>query len=208
LFYYFETVYYKGTSSLYSVIKAAHLKKIKVNYIIYDVEATCWNGNHNRQQEIIEIGAIKINGYGELDSSFSSFVRPIIHPILSSFCTELTSISQIDVNRAAGFSEVIEEFMNWIEVDESNYLLCSWGKFDKEMMISDCILHNIDEDWVYDHIDIKQQYQEIKRLRQAKGLRKVVEQEGFEFTGEQHSAIDDAKNLAKIFLKYIDEWMF
>lgn len=179
-----------------------------MNYIIYDVEATCWQGHHNRQQEIIEIGAIKLNGYGEVDSVFSSFVRPILNPMLSSFCKELTSISQVDINQAAQFPVVIEEFMEWIEVDEENYLLCSWGSFDKEIMCTDCILHDIDDDWVYDHIDIKQQYQEIRRLRNPRGLRRVVENEGFEFTGEQHRAIDDAKNLAKVFLKYLDEWMF
>ena len=35
-------------------IKALHLKNKNVNYIVYDVEATCWQGNNNKQQEIIE----------------------------------------------------------------------------------------------------------------------------------------------------------
>lgn len=184
------------------------INRLKVNYIIFDIEATCWQGNSNRQQEIIEIGAIKMNGYGEIDSTFESFVQPVLYPRLSTFCKELTSIDQVDINRAAKFPIVIEEFLDWLEEDDQDFLLCSWGGFDKEILISDCELHDLDDDWVYDHINLKRQYQEIKRLRQAKGLKRVVEKEGFEFTGEHHRAMSDAENLAKIFLKYIDEWMY
>lgn len=179
-----------------------------MNYIIFDVEATCWQGNHHKQQEIIEIGAVKINGYGEAISLFNSFVRPILNPNLSTFCTELTSITQIDVNRAPRFPEVIEDFKDWIEVEEDNYLLCSWGSFDKKILISDCQLHNLEDEWVDSFINLKRQYHEIKGIRHARGMRRVLEKEGFEFTGDQHRGIDDAKNLAKIFLEYIDEWKF
>ena len=59
----------------YRDIQKSNKKPLSVNYIIFDVEATCWQGNSNRQQEIIEIGAIKINGYGEVDSIFGIFQK-------------------------------------------------------------------------------------------------------------------------------------
>ena len=32
-----------------------------MNYIVFDLEATCWNSNVPMQHEIIEIGAVKIH---------------------------------------------------------------------------------------------------------------------------------------------------
>jgi 3'-5' exoribonuclease 1 len=65
-----------------------------VNFIIFDLEATCWAQRDDSQvQEIIEIGALLINRYGEAESTFNSFIKPIVNPFLSDFCTELTNMS-------------------------------------------------------------------------------------------------------------------
>jgi 3'-5' exoribonuclease 1 len=180
-----------------------------LNFIIYDVEATCWEGSpRNRQQEIIEIGAVLIDRYGECRSSFNRFVQPVLNPILSPFCKELTTIEQSDIDRADGFISVVEAFQDWAEIFDEEYLLCSWGTFDKKILISDCELHDIESDWVEHHINIKQQYKEIKRMHRPKGLKSSVKAEGFEFTGTHHRGISDAENLAKLFTKYLDEWRF
>lgn len=180
-----------------------------MNYIIFDLEATCWqNANIDKQQEIIEIGAVRINPYGQVTGRFSRFVRPVLHPLLSSFCQELTSISQNDVNCAATFDKVAPDFQDWIGVfDETDYALCSWGGFDLRMLEQDCKLHNMELDWLDGvHANLKRQYQQMKALRWSLGLKKATEREGFEFTGIHHRAISDAENLAKIFIKHIDAW--
>jgi len=178
-----------------------------LNYIIYDLEATCWRGRPPSDvQEIIEIGAVMVNSYGEVEGAFNQFVRPVVNPRLSMFCQELTSIEQEDVDRAKTFIEVCEEFQDWGLMFDEDYVLCSWGAFDKRMLISDCELHGMEHDWVNPHINLKKQYREIKRLKNARGLRRTVESEGFEFTGIPHRAISDAENLAKVFTKHLDMW--
>lgn len=163
----------------------------------------------SRQQETIEIGAIRINDYGEETGSFEQFVRPLLHPRLSAFCSELTTIEQQQIDRANEFPEVIELFQDWAEIWEEDYLLCSWGSFDRKMLVSDCLLHDLDTDWIEDrHINLKRQYHDIKRLRRPRGLKRSVEKEGFDFTGVHHRGISDAENLAKIFVKYLDMWRF
>jgi inhibitor of KinA sporulation pathway (predicted exonuclease) len=180
-----------------------------MNFIIFDLEATCWQGRPpSMVQEIIEIGAIRINGYGEVEGSFNKFIRPKLNPNLSAFCQELTTIRQEDVDRAKYFPEVVEEFQDWGELFDGDYLLCSWGGFDKRMLIKDCQLHHLDHDWVEPHINLKKQYQEIKRLKKPRGLKKSVEMEGFDFIGIHHRGIDDAENLARIFVKFLDEWRY
>lgn len=180
-----------------------------MNFIIYDLEATCWEGRPpSMTMETIEIGALKVNGYGEVVAQFQRFIKPILHPQLSHFCRELTGISQVDVNRASTFPSVIDDFQDWIDVWDEEYLLCSWGNFDQKQLMRDADLHGLENDWLEHHINLKRQYMDIKRLHRPRGLRKAVEKEGFEFSGDHHRALDDADNLTKIFRKYLDVWRY
>jgi 3'-5' exoribonuclease 1 len=181
-----------------------------MKYIVYDLEATCWEAweESRKIQEVIEIGAVKVNEYGEAEDSFCRFIRPVLHPSLSMFCRTLTTIRQEDINRAGNFAEVSEAFLDWILGDDGDdeYVLCSWGGFDKKALLRDCDLHRLDADWCEPHINLKEQYQRIRRLNKSIGLKKAIDKEGFEWTGTQHRGINDAYNLAKIFAKFLGDW--
>ncbi len=180
-----------------------------MNFIIFDLEATCWQGRPpSKVQEIIEIGAVMVDGYGDEISRFNRFVRPILNTNLSAFCQELTSIRQQDVDRAKTFERVAEDFQDWGLMLDEDYLLCSWGGFDKKMLIQDSLLHKMEPDWAEPHINLKQQYVDLKRLRKPCGLKAAVEREGFDFDGTHHRGIDDAINLAKLFVKFLDDWVY
>ncbi|MFT6149244.1 MAG: inhibitor of KinA sporulation pathway (predicted exonuclease) [Saprospiraceae bacterium] len=179
-----------------------------MNFIIYDIEATCWEDRRGRASEIIEIGAIKVNDYAEVEDTFCQFVKPVIHPFLSPFCMELTSINQVDVNRADKFYAVVEAFQDWIDIFDEEYLLCSWGKYDKTQMIKDCQFHDMDWEWAEEHIDLKAQYKDYRKLSKPYGFKKALKREGFEFEGTHHRGIHDAYNLAKIFGKLFDVWQY
>jgi 3'-5' exoribonuclease 1 len=180
-----------------------------VNYIIYDLEATCWQGRPpDRVTETIEIGAYMIDDYGDVKDKFCTFIKPVVSYSLSSFCTELTSITQKMVDRAPKFPDAIEEFKDWIGVDSEDYILCSWGAFDKKQLVTDCKLHRLEYDWLEPYINLKEQYRKMKRMSIAPGLKKVVEMEGYDFDGPHHRGIADAYNLAKIFGRYLGDWDF
>ncbi len=181
-----------------------------MRYIIYDIEATCWRGKPPKGiNEVIEIGAVMINDYGELISEFNKFVRPDVNPILSGFCKSLTKISQENVDMADKYPKVVDQFKSWIGVGECDYVLCAWGDFDKRILRDNCKLHKMDFDWVDYFINVKSQYNTIKgNIGQDKsGLKATVKKEGFEFEGVHHRAISDAINLGKVFSKYLDEWV-
>ena len=179
-----------------------------MNFIIFDLEASCWLGRPPHGiNEIIEIGAVKVNEYGEVLSIFNKFVKPTVNPILSDFCKKLTSIRQDDVDRSRPFPHIIDIFKDWIDIYDEPYCLVSWGKYDKRQLIADCNLHKLESDWLEHHINLKEQYRSIKNLPDEPGLKKAVKSEGFEFTGIHHRAISDAENTAKIFIKFIDAWV-
>lgn len=180
-----------------------------MNYLILDLEATCWDGAPpNAEKEIIEIGAIKLNAYGEEVGSFNRFVKPIINPQLSAFCKELTHIEQEQIDRAEFFPSAVDRFLEWSECDLEEMLLVTWGKQDLTLIKDDCARHDMLADWLSPHLDLKASYKNLKRLKKPYGLRKTLDREGFEFDGQHHRAIDDAYNTTKIFCRYIDEWPY
>ncbi|MCB0629896.1 MAG: 3'-5' exonuclease [Saprospiraceae bacterium] len=178
-----------------------------MNYIIFDLEATCWEQRGQAENETIEIGAVLIREK-ETISEFKRFVKPIKYPILSDFCKKLTSIQQADVDIAGHFYEVIPEFQSWIAYNDEPYILCSWGFYDRKQFESDCRLCNMETDWLQSHISLKHQYQEIKRLRRAVGMKTALQIEKIPLEGTHHRGIDDAWNIAKLFLRYFDQWKF
>ena len=83
-----------------------------MNYIIFDLESTCWKSNpgERRKREIIEIGAVKLDDQFQTVDEFQQFVRPTINRHLTKFCMSLTSISQHDVKSAQPLETVIRQF--------------------------------------------------------------------------------------------------
>lgn len=179
-----------------------------MNYIIVDLEATCWDQWEKNQNETIEIGAVLINEEKKIISEFEQYVKPIRFPILSDFCKELTSIEQKDIDTAPYFYEAIETFKKWIDVEKEAYVLCSWGFYDRKQLESDAALHHLDQQWLEKHISLKHQYKEIKQLRRAIGMKRALKLENMKLEGTHHRGIDDARNISKIFLQYFDEWTF
>ena len=151
--------------------------------------------------EVIEIGAVKINKRGEVLDSFSKFIKPTVNPRLSGFCKKLTSIKQDDVNNAQTFPIVIQEFKEWVDIN-GDYSLCSWGAYDKTFFSNDCNLHKLDAGWLEKAVNIKGLYANMIGDEKGNGLKNTLKREGFEFTGIPHRAISDAQNTAKIFIKY------
>ena len=180
-----------------------------LHFLILDLEATCWKGAPpNQEREIIEIGAIKLNRYGEEIGSFNRFVKPEINPRLSVFCQELTGIQQQQVDRAESFAEVFDLFAEWADLFSADYLLVTWGKEDVSLLTNDCLRHQLEIDWLEPHLNLKRAFRNLRGLRKPLGLLKCLELEGFEFEGSHHRAIDDAINTVKIFRQHLDEWQY
>lgn len=178
-----------------------------MHYIVLDLEATCWERRDQSPNEIIEIGAVCINNKGQAVDEFVTFVRPKVHPQLSDFCTQLTSITQARVDAAPRFPEALEAFQDWIASFDSDYWLCSWGFYDRSQFEKDCRLYGLPTDWLEQHISLKHQYGDIKNMRPP-GMQGALKLENMRLDGTHHRGIDDARNIAKIFMKFFDQWVF
>lgn len=179
------------------------------NFIIFDLEATCYmkdapDGFFN---EIIEIGAIKIDSTGKEIDRFSKFLKPLKFPYISDFCTELTTITQTDIDNAPDAKSVLQEFLDFIDKDS---LLVSWGYYDINQLTHDLKLNRIEHQSL-EHRSFKHDYAKINNFtgkrKNGIGVKRALQNENMEFVGQHHRGIDDAINIKNIFLKYIDLYL-
>lgn len=178
-----------------------------MDFILYDLEATCWPENTpGVTQEIIEIGAYKIDRYGQHVSNFQRMVKPILYPNLSPYCRNLTGIRQEEIDQAKRFPQVLRLFEDWLWESE-DYVMISWGANDPEYFAQDIRLHQLEAlSFGSGHFNLKQMYKEIFRLPVKLGLNAALRREGIEAEGNAHRALDDARNLTSLFLRHIDIW--
>lgn len=182
-----------------------------MNFIVFDLEATCWSEESPLlQQEIIEIGALAVNRFGEILDRYQSFVRPMVHPYLSPFCQQLTNIQQDDVDTARTFDVAYPRWMDWVDgLGTNEIIFASWGHMDLELVLNDCHHHRLTCDWETRYMDVKRAYNSLKgKSGKPYGLKTALKREQIELEGQHHRALDDAYNLTKLFCRYIDEWEY
>lgn len=169
-------------------------------YLIVDVEATCCNDGSikRKDMEIIEIGAVLLReGTLEIVAEFQTFVQPFRNRKLTTFCRELTSIRQEDINSAPFFPEAITQLQNWLK-DYPNYLFCSWGDYDKAQFERESAYHQLPAPFSGEHLNIKKQFSRSQELPKSYGLSGALRLAKLALTGTHHRGIDDARNMARL----------
>lgn len=167
-------------------------------YLVIDLEATCWErGDHRvNKMEIIEIGAVLYDAEkDQIINEFQTFVKPVRNPILSDFCTQLTSITQKQVDSAPLFPEAVESLKKEI-LDHYPVLFCSWGSYDKKQFEKDCEFNNILYPFT-NHLNLKALFAESFHQKKT-GLSSAIQKLGMQFEGSHHRGIDDARNIVRI----------
>lgn len=166
--------------------------------LICDVESTCFRisgVSYSGTSEIIEIGACIIDNDINIVSEFDRFIRPVKHPILSSFCKELTSIKQSDVDGAETFPVMIEEFKKYIS-DNGILVWSSWGNYDFNVMLYDCYRYGVIFPFLQ-HLNLKVEVGELGKTRHH-GVESTILELGLKFDGTHHRGIDDVRNVVRI----------
>lgn len=169
-------------------------------YLIVDLEATCCNtfSIPHKETETIEIGAVIVESVGlEIIDEFTVFVKPIRHPKLTDFCTELTTIKQADLEDAPTFPQAVGIFKRWFGQYE-NSVFCSWGDYDKNQLKREAKYHKISYPMGEEHFNLKKQFSLALRTKKHYGMARALKTVGMSLDGTHHRGIDDARNLAKL----------
>ena len=170
-----------------------------MRFIIFDLEATCWKDERRpAETETIEIGAVELDGNGAIQSEFDCFIKPVVHPQLTKFCRDLTSIAQSDVDGAETFAAAFARFVEWAKSDGSDLTLVSWGDFDPRQLQVDCTRAGVDYPASFArHVNIKIRFGEARGIKPV-GMARALKMLEFPLSGTHHRGIDDARNIAAI----------
>jgi inhibitor of KinA sporulation pathway (predicted exonuclease) len=93
---------------------------------------------------------------------------------LSGFCKKLTGIQQHNVDTAYKFDRVIEDFLHWVDIENEEFYLISWGENDRQLLYQDCILHDIPTYWLKNWVNLKPAYQVLSGMQKQLGLKKAL----------------------------------
>jgi inhibitor of KinA sporulation pathway (predicted exonuclease) len=166
-------------------------------YLIVDLEATCDDrGSVPRDEsETIEIGAVLVDPRTlEPIDEFQTFVRPVVHPRLTAFCTELTTITQADVDDAPPFRVAAAELAAF----GRDAVFCSWGAYDRIQLARDAHRCGIPHPQPGTHLNLKDLFGRASGSRRGRGNGDALRRVGLARTGTHHRGIDDARNIARL----------
>jgi inhibitor of KinA sporulation pathway (predicted exonuclease) len=167
---------------------------------VVDVEATCWDGPvpPGMVNEIIEIGLTVVD-LTELRrvSRHRILVRPQ-RSTVGAFCTELTGLTQQEVNGGIGFGEACRllavEHAGW----ERPW--ASWGDYDRLQFTRQCQATGAAYPFGVRHTNAKAVFAAANGLRRRPGMAQALELAGLPLEGRHHRGEDDAWNIAALVL--------
>jgi inhibitor of KinA sporulation pathway (predicted exonuclease) len=170
-----------------------------------------WNNAYMKSaqkfvNEIIEIGAVKLNEELEVVDTYSELIKPVVSKKLRTRIKDLTHITNEDISGGIPFKDAIIKLEKWIGEDA---VVMTWGDTDVRTMLSNFkyFLKN-------DKIAFIKKYADLQRYCQCFINMENVQQAGLSYAAEcleidadkypHHRALDDSLLSAECFKKVYD----
>jgi len=143
---------------------------------------------------------VSLNLYGQDESvSLNVYVNP--HEQLSDYIIKLTGITQKTVDEGIDFKEALKEF--WASLKSKRVV--SWGT-DGELLVRDSKNLGVDIPNNVQIINLRHTAELLRFSQSGKkpgGLKSTMELFGLEFLGQQHNAVIDALNTARLVREFV-----
>ena len=168
---------------------------------VVDLEATCWGSSESQAgqpSEIIEIGLVLLNTEtGEVVNPISVKVKPA-NSTVSQFCTDLTGLTQKDVDNALSLGQACEYLRK--QYNSHRFVWSSYGEWDRYMMEKTVESKGIKSPFSGVHTNIQALFGWTlpATKKDDLSLQKAVEVAGLQWVGQAHSGVDDAHNAANL----------
>ncbi len=184
-----------------------------MQFVVVDLE---WNGSYSKKahgyfNEIIEIGAVKLDEAMRVVDEFSAQIKPVVSKKLSNVVTELTHISAEELEDGTTFAKMMRRFAVWLG-DEPAAVL-TWSTTDLLVLMENCRFF-----YGKQEIPFLQYYMDFQAYAQARMQVGDGQQLGLARAGELlgipeddmslHRALDDSRLTAKILQKVVERQSF
>ncbi len=184
-----------------------------MNFVIIDLE---WNGTYVKKvhgffNEIIEIGAVKLNADMQEVDRFQAIIRPAVSKKLTKLVTDLTSITDEELTDGGTFTGAMAAFKRFLGKEET--VILTWSTTDLLVFLENyryfCKTDTIP--FMSAYVDLQAYYQTIANIPMAQqpGLSKAAEALGInEEDVAHHRALDDSVLSGRILQKVYDKQRF
>ncbi|MCR5834601.1 MAG: exonuclease domain-containing protein [Selenomonadaceae bacterium] len=158
--------------------------------------------------EVIEIGAVKLDeNYKQIDE-FQCYVKPEYGEI-TKHITKLTGITQKTVDDKPVFAESFQSFIDWIGTWDM--IIYSWSSSDIKQLRDECSfkipkydINRLENQWR----DLQKAFDDRIGLHSSLALKHAIGAMNRDFEGTQHTALADAANTAAILTLLQDDEEF
>lgn len=174
-----------------------------MNHIVVDLEmnkiAKQIRDSFKLSSELIEIGAVKMNGAFKVIDTYQTYVSPDFGK-MDEKIIQLTGITDDKLVGAPKFAEAMDDFAKWIGKGKTQYY--SWSMSDIRQFQNEAdfkgykggIIRKMEVNWN----DFQQEYSRLLGIEKKIKLKQAVAAADYEFTGAEHTALSDAVNTAEI----------
>lgn len=183
-----------------------------MNYIIMDLE---WNNAYCKKKkgfinEIIEIGAVKLDESLNVVDTFSMFIKAQLGKKLHSRVKELTNITNDDISSGTPFSQTMAQFRKWSAGSEN--VILTWGDTDIRVLIENFRYFNGISfiPFLNNYVNLQKYAQAFMNISKADqiGLSAAAEKLGIDVESYSlHRALDDSLLTADLFKRIYNKHM-
>jgi inhibitor of KinA sporulation pathway (predicted exonuclease) len=167
--------------------------------LVIDVESTCWPAWEQPagvESEIIEIGVAEVTvETAEIVSNTGILVRPQ-RSAVSPFCTQLTTLTQAQVDAGVTFEEACRTLRKQYSADERAW--ASYGDYDRSQFERQCKSFGVRYPFGKTHFNVKALFALVNVLPREVGMDDALRRSGLPLEGTHHRGVDDARNIANI----------
>lgn len=169
-----------------------------MSYVFFDLE---WNQGYPRSEaekidEIIQIGAYRLDNWQDQGTPFSAYVRPSIHKKLHHQVKKMLPLDQARLKRAGMFQQVAGDFFRWCGGDAVYF---TWGTCDARVLDTNLCWYGMEEYLDLEIYDLQRAFDLlVLHTCSQTALETAVNALGLESQLEYHDAGNDAVYAARI----------
>ena len=179
-----------------------------MQYVVIDLEmckvAKLYKKTYPYSSEIIQIGAVLLNGELEVVDRFNEFVKPK-YGDLDKFIKNLTGITKYDLSKADELPIVFNRFNAWLP--KENVTMVSWSMTDRAQLERELEVKEISTDEHFKElletwIDCQPQFAEKMDMGSKQySLEEALIATDVSSEGRAHDGLADAYNTALLYAK-------
>lgn len=148
--------------------------------------------------EIIQIGAVKLNAQMKTVETLKLYIKPTIYPFINPIIKELTGITEEDLHNGVSFVEALHKLRKFIG---EGSVFCSWAKDDIVELIRNAHYHKCgDISWIHSYLDIQEYCTKILASKHSLSLKNAIKRFSIKVDeSELHDGLNDALYTAEVF---------